>query len=140
MTADMALARARERIRSTGRRLTLPRTRVLEALLRAGTACSHQEIEAALGSPKMDRVTVYRVLEWLVEKGLAHKIAGADRIWRYAIAGETQASHAHFLCSRCGKVLCLDKTPARRLDLPMPQGCRVERMELTVTGLCAECP
>ena len=140
MTANGTLESARERIRATGERLTVPRERVLEVLLAAGEARSHQEIEKALGAARIDRVTLYRVLEWLVDKGLAHRIAGSDRIWRFSIAGEPHPSHAHFQCRRCGKVLCLDETSARRIAMQLPRGCRPERVELTVTGLCAECP
>ena len=140
MTVNSTLETARERIRASGERLTTPRVRVLGALLEAGAARSHQDIEKALGATRMDRVTLYRVLEWLVSTGLAHRIAGSDRVWRFSIAGETHPSHAHFQCSRCGKVLCLDEPSARRIALPMPRGCRPERVELTVTGLCADCP
>ena len=131
---------ARERIRATGERLTLPRLRVLETLLRNGGARTHQEIEGELGAPRMDRVTVYRVLEWLVAKGLAHRIAGSDRVWRFSIAGAAEESHAHFVCNRCGKVLCLDEAPANKMKLQVPDGCRPKRIELMVTGLCSECP
>lgn len=140
MTVNGTLESARERIRATGERLTAPRVRVLEALLAARAARSHQDIEKALGAARIDRVTLYRVLEWLVNKGLAHRIAGSDRIWRFSIAGEAHPSHAHFQCSHCGKVLCLDEPSARRIALQLPRGCRPERVELTVTGLCADCP
>jgi Fur family ferric uptake transcriptional regulator len=140
MVEPSMLISARERIRATGERLTAPRERVLAALLGGANAQSHQDIEHALGRVRVDRVTLYRVLEWLVEKRLAHRIAGSDRVWRFGIAGETHASHAHFECSRCGKVQCLDEVSARKIALQVPPGCRPERMELTVTGLCAECP
>lgn len=134
------LGSARERIRATGERLTAPRERVLGVLLEAGAARSHQEIERLLGVPQVDRVTLYRVLEWLVDCGLAHRVAGSDRVWRFSIAGEGKSSHAHFECSRCGKVLCLDDLSPRRIAPQVPRGCRPQRVELTVTGLCADCP
>ena len=140
MAENSTLASARALIRATGERLTAPRVKVLAALLEAGEARSHQEIERALGSPPVDRVTLYRVLEWLVDYGLAHRVAGSDRVWRFSIAGEGSASHAHFACNRCGKVLCLDELSPRRIAPTVPQGCRPQRVELTVTGLCADCP
>ena len=139
MAESSLLHSARERIRATGERLTAPRERVLAALLGGANAMSHQDIEQALGRKRVDRVTLYRVLEWLVEKRLAHRIAGSDRVWRFGIAGVAHASHAHFHCTRCGKVQCLDELSARKVALQVPPGCRAERMELTVAGLCAEC-
>src|SRR3990172_2928278 len=70
---------------------------------------------------------------------LAHRIAGPDRVWRFSVTGEAHETHAHFQCNRCGKVLCLDELSARKVPLRLPAGCRPERMELTVTGVCAEC-
>jgi len=134
-----ALDSARERIRATGARLTAPRAQVLATILAANRALSHHDIDRVLGTTRLDRVTVYRVLEWLVDQGLAHRIAGPDRVWRFAIAGEAHEAHAHFQCHRCGTMLCLDELSARKVPLQLPRGCRPERIEVTVTGLCAEC-
>ena len=88
-------------------------------------------------SDAMDRVTLYRVLDWLVAQGLAHRIAGLDRVWRYSIAADAHEGHAHFQCNHCGKVVCLSGIGERRV--PLPPGFRSERVELTVKGLCAQC-
>jgi Fur family transcriptional regulator, ferric uptake regulator len=139
MAGKDALDIARERIRSTGARMTVPRVQVLAAMLGAGRVLSHHEIEHLLGPAKLDRVTLYRVLEWLVEEGLAHRIAGSDRVWRFSVVGEAHEAHAHFQCSGCGKMMCLDELSARKLAVHLPRGCRPERIEVTVTGVCAEC-
>ncbi len=139
MTVQDALDLARERIRGTGSRMTAPRMQVLAAMLGANRVLSHHDIEAMLGAARLDRVTLYRVLDWLVEQRLAHRIAGPDRVWRFSVTGEAHETHAHFQCNRCGKVLCLDELSARKVPLRLPTGCRPERIELTVTGVCAEC-
>jgi len=139
MTVQDALGLARERIQGTGARMTAPRMQVLAAMLAANRVLSHHDIEDMLGAARLDRVTLYRVLDWLVEQGLAHRIAGPDRVWRFSVTGEAHETHAHFQCNRCGKVVCLDALSARKLPLRLPTGCRPERMELTVTGVCAEC-
>ena len=139
MTEQDALGLARERIRGTRERMTAPRVQVLAAMLAANRVLSHHDIEDVLGAARLDRVTLYRVLDWLVEEGLAHRIAGPDRVWRFSVAGEAHETHAHFQCNRCGNVLCLDELSARKLAVQLPRGCRPERMELTVTGLCAQC-
>jgi Fur family ferric uptake transcriptional regulator len=127
-------------IRATGARMTRPRVAVLATLLGARSALTHHEIERqmnrALG---IDRVTIYRVLEWLIAHGLAHRISGDDRVWRFnAAVDEHTHEHAHFKCNDCGEVICLDKTTAAR-SVPLPSGYRPQEIELTVKGLCADC-
>jgi Fur family transcriptional regulator, ferric uptake regulator len=130
--------RARSALRATGERVTPARLRVYEALLDSARALSHHELEAALGAgAPVDRVTLYRVLDWLVEQGLAHRVAGVDRVWRFSIARETHAGQAHFQCNQCGKVICLGEAMASRV--PLPRGFRSEAVELRVLGRCAEC-
>jgi len=128
----------RAQLRATGERITPARAAVFALLYESGRALSHQEIESGLGrANQLDRVTVYRVLEWLVERGLAHRVAGLDRVWRFSIAREAHDRHAHFQCSGCGKVVCLAEIATRRV--PLPRGFRSERVEVTVKGRCAEC-
>lgn len=133
-------AAAERLIRGAGQRLTAPRAAVLAALIRAEQALTHHEIEEALRAGiAVDRVTVYRVLEWLVAIRLAHRIAGDDRVWRFnASAQGRHKSHAHFTCSECGKVVCLQDVkvpPAARV----PRGFVPKEVELTIKGLCAAC-
>jgi Fur family ferric uptake transcriptional regulator len=133
-------AAAERLIREAGERLTAPRGAVLAALIRAEEALTHHEVEEALPARlAVDRVTVYRVLEWLVDIGLAHRIAGDDRIWRFNATGlGRHKSHAHFTCFECGKVICLQDVkvpPAAR----MPRGFVPREVELTIKGLCSAC-
>lgn len=131
---------AEQSIRRTGARMTQPRVMVLKILLAAERALTHTEVEsrlpAALG---INRVTIYRVLEWLTEHGLAHKIAGEDRVWRFNAADHRHAGpHAHFECSDCGQVLCLEPVEAKPA-VRLPAGFRQQGVELTVKGICADC-
>ena len=81
---------ARAQLRATGVRITPARAAVFKLLHESERALSHQEIESGLGRANpLDRVTVYRVLDWLVEQGLAHKVAGLDRVWRFSIITRT---------------------------------------------------
>jgi Fur family transcriptional regulator, ferric uptake regulator len=132
--------RAEAFVRGAATRATRPRIEVLAVLLAARCALTHHEIEErvrrALG---MDRVTIYRVLEWLVARGLAHRILGDDRAWRFNAADEAhRRQHAHFKCNDCGDVICLETAIAAR-KVPLPAGYRPQEVELTVKGLCAEC-
>ena len=133
-------AAAQRLIRKAGERLTASRAAVLAALLEARSALTHREIEAALAaSVPVDRVTVYRVLDRLVALGLAHRIPGEDRTWRFrASRAPAHGPHAHFTCSRCGKTVCLEDVavPPR---VKLPRGFVPQKVELTVQGLCAAC-
>jgi Fur family transcriptional regulator, ferric uptake regulator len=114
---------AETQLRETAVRATAARVRVLASLLGARRAFSHQDLQDSLVD--MDRVTLYRALDCLTEAGLAHKIAGDDRIFRYSAGAEHAGSaehgtqhatarnggqhqHGHFKCTRCAQVFCLD--------------------------------
>ena len=141
-TADTA-------IRATGERLTQPRIAVLACLLASGSANSHLDVAGMLADHHaVDRVTVYRVLEWLVNLGIAHRIAGDDRVWRFmvstqgAIAKSAESGqhghHAHFTCQTCGQTFCLDKA-IPKVDVKLPKGFRTSEIDLVVRGRCAQC-
>lgn len=131
--------RAEAAIANLGERATEARRRALEVLLDAERSLSHAEIEAALaGRGALDRVTLYRVLDWLVAKGLAHKIEGHDRVWRFGATADDARGHAHFCCTDCSKVYCLNGVkPAFVLSLP--PGFRLERADLSLRGTCPDC-
>lgn len=119
-------------------RTTPARVHVLEVLLAAPHALTHTEVEARLGKDCPDRVTLYRVLDWLVTNGLAHKIAGEDRAWRFNAVDRANHGHAHFHCTRCGQVFCLSELqPAFAFNLP--PGYQYQKAELTIQGLCPRC-
>src|SRR5258706_808887 len=136
-------------IRATGERLTQPRTAVLACLLASDRAASHLDVAHALADHHaVDRVTVYRVLEWLVNKNIAHRIAGDDRVWRFMVTPQHSAAkpgmatrhghHAHFTCEACGQTFCLDKV-APKVELRLPRGFRSSEIDLKVRGRCAHC-
>jgi len=139
MVTDLILS-AQEMIRKVGARVTQPRVCVLAVLLGASRALTHHEVERRVRrSLHVDRVTVYRVLDWLVANQFAHRIAGDDRVWRFNAAADEHADeHAHFKCNQCRQVICLEDTaPPRRIRLPA--GYRSHHVEVTVMGLCADC-
>ena len=143
-------------IRATGDRLTQPRVAVLATLLATDHAISHLDVTDAIARHHpVDRVTVYRVLEWLVTIGIAHRIAGDDRVWRFMLSprkavGQANAypypqrhpqhqhQHAHFTCNDCGQTFCLDEVPPK-LGLKLPAGFKTVEIDLKLRGQCAHC-
>jgi Fur family transcriptional regulator, ferric uptake regulator len=132
---------ALQRLEAAGERVTDARIDILATLLAAERALSHRELETAVkvGGRKPDRVTLYRVLDWLVEHGLAHKVASEDRVWRFNALAHERKDHAHFHCERCGRVFCLDDDTAATKAPHLPRGFRPRHVELTVQGTCAQC-
>jgi Fur family ferric uptake transcriptional regulator len=143
---------ARGWLRDRGERVTQPRALVLATLLSATEAdeghpaYSHLELSERLGAA-LDRVTLYRVLEWLTAIGLVHKVTGDDRVGRFGLSDleggapdPHGAGHAHFTCSTCHRVYCLDEAPhgsATRASLPA--GFAAEEWTVTVRGVCRSC-
>ena len=132
-------ARAEAAIADLGERATEARRRTLEVLLKAERPLSHTEIEAELAARgTLDRVTLYRTLDWLVGRKLAHKIEGHDRVWRFNASVDDTLGHAHFCCTDCSKVYCLTGVkPAFVLSLP--PGFRLGEADLSIRGTCPDC-
>ena len=134
-------SRAGALLRAAEGRLTPARLVVLEILLDSAAALSHHEIEDAIEQRGLDvdRVTLYRVLDWLVERDLAHRIAAEDRVWRFNAVDRVQGGdHAHFHCTRCGQIVCLEG-PDSTAAFALPKGYEPERTEITVHGRCPRC-
>lgn len=140
MSDSLPLSPAESLIAAQGGRITRTRVAVLEVLLAAEQSLTHDEIGAALAEQgiKHDRVTLYRTLDWLVESGVAHKMAGDDRARRFGVAASAPHEHAHFHCDCCGKVVCLEGLqPAVAVNLP--GGYQLDRAELVLHGACPTC-
>jgi len=123
---------AEELIRHSGGRATAGRIEILAILLAEQQAITHREIEQRFPEAlQLDRVTLYRALEWLAGKNLIHKVTSDDRVWRYHVNRELHShQHAHFKC--------LSDLPIEQ-SWPLPIGYRFQEIELTVKGLCADC-
>jgi Fur family transcriptional regulator, ferric uptake regulator len=140
ITTQPVAALAHARLAQLNERVTAPRVAVLAALLAAKRPLTHQEVDQSVAQ-HVDRVTIYRVLDWLVAQGLAHRVAGEDRVFRYAAGSDAHAMHGHFTCSACGTVQCLSDAPrlAQLAAKLLPKGATSTRVELNVSGCCAQC-
>ncbi|MBI3284130.1 MAG: transcriptional repressor [Burkholderiales bacterium] len=148
-----AHASAHSQLQHAGVRVTAARIGVLSVLLSEQRALSHLEVQDAL--PALDRVTLYRALDCLTAAGLAHKISGDDRVFRYSTGSEPasgqpalQHQHGHFKCTRCERVFCLDhaQQPASlreqlqaTLQSTLGRGFQSHDIALTIKGWCADC-
>lgn len=134
-TADQA----HELIRSTGARVTRQRVVVLEFLLHQSASLTHQEILTHLADEALDPVTLYRVLEWLTEHELVHRVAGAGQVWRFSAGGGHHAhEHAHFQCNKCDVVTCVTDV-ALPQQMRLPPGFQAQEVDLLIKGICPNC-
>lgn len=122
-------------------RNTVAKTQILELITGSDVALSHSELQIATKGT-CDRVTIYRVLDRLVEEGMVHKILNVDGVVRYASCyscKEThhhQHSHIHFSCQKCKAVTCLNTIKPL---FKLPDDYTVLDTNFTIVGLCPHC-
>ena len=88
--------------------------------------------------PGLSLGTVYRNLKLLEELGKVRRVITHQGTERYdALCGD----HAHFLCQRCGMLRdlhCADIQSVRSV-LPLDDGYRIAKLDITITGICPNC-
>ena len=122
---------------------TTNRQRVLEVIGNNGSPLSAQQIFDALNrTDNINRVTVYRILDLLVEKGLVDRISGGGRSFVYGLApNDNHPAHPHFYCKICGSLECLNP---HSLSVDLQSMHRtfpglIENVEVRVDGVCKNC-
>ena len=122
-------------------RNTVAKTEIQVLITTFNVALSHSEIQKSLDG-LCDRVTIYRVLERLLEEGVIHKIENLDDGVKYASCHSCSTkhnhnhSHIHFSCQKCKSVTCLENVePSYKL----PKNYKVSEMNFTLAGLCPQC-
>jgi Fur family zinc uptake transcriptional regulator len=140
-TAEV-MARAEDRARAEGVRLTPVRRRALEILLEAHRAMGAYDVLERLSAEGFGKQppVAYRALDFLVEQGLAHRV---QRLNAYAacLSAERDHSPAFLICRGCDQVAEAD-TPelhAALRSLAGVTGFGIERSTVELLGLCAHC-
>ena len=87
---------------------------MLQLLESSHSALSQDTLEKKVKG-KMDRVTIYRVLNRFCEDGIAYKIVSDEGKYYYALCRSRKEDHhshehIHFRCLNCQKVECLPNT------------------------------
>lgn len=133
------LARLAEACRRQGLPLTQQRRLLMDLLVASEEHPTADELFRAAQRhlPGVSRTTIYRVLETLVELGLARRVSHPGGSVRFDARTDR---HHHLICTTCGRVRDLE---APELDrLPPPGGLRgfeVQDYSVHFTGLCREC-
>jgi Fur family zinc uptake transcriptional regulator len=136
-----ALDLADARLTAEGERMTSARLRVLELLLAAGEPVKAYDLIARFGADGQPAKppTVYRALEFLERKGLAHRIAS---ISAYVACTSGAADHAaaFLICDCCGATQEISASLAAGLDrAARDSGYAIERTTIEAHGRCPAC-
>jgi len=119
------------------------RLRVLEVVGNNSYPLSAGDIYKTLErSSSINRVTVYRILDRLVDQGIVERLSTGGRAAYYGLApNEHHRPHPHFYCKECGQMDCLSpeslniETDAMQKTFPG----RIDKVEIRADGICKNC-
>ncbi len=122
------------------RRNTPTKQAVLDLFDSRETALNQEQIELQL-QEKMDRATIYRILNNFCEDGVMHKVVGDDGINYFAMCKTScqekqhQHDHFHFRCTACNQLVCLNE----EIKINLPEGFSMKDCNCVITGVCHNC-
>lgn len=102
-------------------------------------AISTVDLVKRLGE-KINKTTIYRVLDKLEDDGILHSFLGATGVkWYAKCNGCSKAKHAdvhpHFQCVDCGKVDCLEVN----ITIPTISNKQIISSQVLLQGKCETC-
>lgn len=120
-------------------RNTVAKGAILDLITNSDSALSHSEIHK-LTQDLCDRVTIYRILDRLVNEDVIHKIVNLDGTIKYAKCHHENHvhihNHVHFSCEKCLKVTCMENVQPSYI---IPRNYKVNDVNFTLSGLCPNC-
>ncbi len=120
-------------------RNTQAKRQILEFIQHSQNAVSHADIQSSLND-LCDRVTIYRVLDRLVQEKMIHKIVNVDGVINYATCHTCSNihhhNHVHFSCENCKSITCLEDN---EITFSLPPKYIFKESFFTVSGICPNC-
>ena len=129
---------ARNHLCNAGVKPTLNRILILQTLVESETALTARDVyETVARQHSLNRITVYRTLDQLVEKEAINRVNCGDRVQHFCLGKK----HSHFRCTECGEVHCIDNKrlsfDENMLNRSLPMS--VKAVTLHLEGLCDKC-
>lgn len=124
-------------IRARGLRATGARLAVLRHLHAVGAPQSHGEVAEALAGQGFDRATLFRNLNDLAAAGLLLRFDAGDHVWRFE--PQHDGGHAHFVCTDCGNVSCLEGVDLSFRPREVPASVSAGDVQVQIRGRCDAC-
>lgn len=119
------------------------RLRVLEVVGNNNSPLSAGDIFKTIArTESINRVTVYRILDLLVEHGVIDRLSTGGRAAYYGMApNEFHQAHPHFYCKSCGQMDCLNPESLNVETEPLWKTFpgRIDKVEVRVDGVCKNC-
>jgi len=142
MNSRMTVKMAKDRLAKSGLEATDHRVRVLMAVGNTTHPTTVPEIlELVRVSRDINRVTVYRILDLLVEHAVLNRLGLGEKSQRFCLREmDSPGEHPHFHCTRCDRYLCLDAP-----SLPIDRGALarlaldIDHVEIHLEGICPAC-
>lgn len=132
----------KDRLRASGLRATGPRLAVLEVLGAEAHPLTHAEIEERLCGENIDRATLYRNLNVLVDSGIARAIPRSDGVTCFELSGTANGkpdTHPHFVCNDCGTIECLPGEVMPLIAMDSRWASSMASANVQFQGTCPDC-
>jgi Fur family ferric uptake transcriptional regulator len=133
----------KQTLRSLGLRATSSTIATLNCLESAEQALSHEDLYQQLDEQTPDRVTLYRILERLMQAGLVQRYTDSARVQRFALS--QRSSVGVFECDNCHNVIPIEQDPALETAIEMVKkhltchGMAEREITLSSHGICSDC-
>ena len=99
----------------------------------------HADVAEALKGQNIDRATVFRNLNDLTDAGLLHR-THIGRAWNFEDGDGHKGHHAHFVCSECGLIECLDDVEIKVAPKSSKaRGVPAKNYSVELSGTCDDC-
>ena len=144
---DSIIQQAEQSCKAHGARLTVKRKQVLAGLIQSNKALSAYELVDFIKEhygENISAVSVYRILEFLENQRLAHKLNLANK---YVACTHIRCDHAQsvpqfLICGKCSKVKEVSVKPSTIAELhanAQKAGFELISPQLEMNGLCDDC-
>jgi Fur family transcriptional regulator, ferric uptake regulator len=141
MRARMPEKAAVKRLKEAGLEVTEHRVQVLMAVGNTAHPSSATEIQEKISLKNdINRVTVYRILDLLVEHEVLNRLGLGEKSQRFCLRSAHEDEHPHFHCTHCGCYLCLSMP-----DLPLNRralddlSLDIRHVDIRLEGVCPAC-